>query len=103
MNLLDPESQLINTKTIIKNKLKELLVELKKFKVLTILVGEYKKKTFVKSFVRVLKQFLAIQTLMKHLNPCIKAFWKKKSYDSEDWIALDVILKYNIDILNVHT
>ena len=32
MNIFDPQSQLINTKPIIKNKFKELLSELKKFK-----------------------------------------------------------------------
>ena len=32
LNLLDPELQLINTKPMIKNKLKELQSELKKFK-----------------------------------------------------------------------
>ena len=37
-NMLDPELQPINTKPIMKNKLKELLNELEKFKVLTILV-----------------------------------------------------------------
>ena len=44
LNLFDPEVQLINTKTMIKNKLKELLSELKKFEVQTILVLEYKKR-----------------------------------------------------------
>ena len=33
LNLFDPELQLLNTKPVIKNKLKELLIELKKFKV----------------------------------------------------------------------
>ena len=33
VNLFDPELQVINTKPVIKNKLKELLSELKKFKV----------------------------------------------------------------------
>ena len=33
LNLFDPELQLINAKPVIKNKLKELLRELKKFKV----------------------------------------------------------------------
>ena len=33
LNLFDPELQLINTKLVIKKKLKELLSELKKFKV----------------------------------------------------------------------
>ena len=42
LNLLDPELQMINTKPIIKNKLKELLSELKKFKVQSIVL-EYKK------------------------------------------------------------
>ena len=41
LNLFDPELQLINTKTIIKNKLKEFLTDLEKFKVLAILVLEY--------------------------------------------------------------
>ena len=44
LNLFDSELQLIYTKPIIKNKLKELLVELRKFKVQIILVVEYKKK-----------------------------------------------------------
>ena len=43
LNLLDPELQLINTKPIFKNKLKELLSELKKFQVQSILLLEYKK------------------------------------------------------------
>ena len=33
LNLFDPELQLINTKPVIKNKLKQFLNELKKFKV----------------------------------------------------------------------
>ena len=44
MNLFDPELQLINTKPVIKNKLKQLLSELKKFIVQTILVLDYKKR-----------------------------------------------------------
>ena len=44
LKFFSPELQLVNTKPIIKNKLKELLCELKKFKVQTILVLEYKKK-----------------------------------------------------------
>ena len=44
LNLFDPELQLINTKPVIKNKLKELSSELKKFKVHTILVLDYKKR-----------------------------------------------------------
>ena len=45
-NLFDPRLQLINTKPMIKNKLKELLSELKKFKVQTTLILEYKKRNY---------------------------------------------------------
>ena len=44
LNICDRELQLINTKPITKNKLKELLSEIKKFKVQEILVSDYKKK-----------------------------------------------------------
>ena len=43
LNLFNPELQLINTKPEIKNKLKGLLNELRKFKVHTVLVLDYKK------------------------------------------------------------
>ena len=42
-NLFDSELELINTKPMIKNKLKEFLSELKKFKVQTIIVLDCKK------------------------------------------------------------
>ena len=42
VNLFDPELRLIKTKPMIQNKLKELLNELKKFKVQTILVLDCK-------------------------------------------------------------
>ena len=44
LNLFETELQLINTKPMIKNKLKELLSEVKNFKVQTILVLEYKNR-----------------------------------------------------------
>ena len=50
LNPFYPELQLINTKPIIKNKLEELLSELKKFKVQTILVLDYKKRNNRKTF-----------------------------------------------------
>ena len=40
----------MKTETVIKNKLKELLCELKKFKVQTILVLESKKRNYCKIF-----------------------------------------------------
>ena len=54
LNLFDPELQLINNIPVIKKKLKEMLSELKKFKVQTILVLDYKKKKTVKSSIQVL-------------------------------------------------
>ena len=50
LNIFDPELQLTNTKPVIKNKLKELLSELKKFKVDTMLVLDYKKRNDRKIF-----------------------------------------------------
>ena len=44
LNLFETELQLINTKPMIKNKLKELLSEVKNFKVQTILVLQYKNR-----------------------------------------------------------
>ena len=49
LNLFDPELQLINTKSVIKNRFKRLLSKLK-----IVLVLGYKKNVIVKSFVRVL-------------------------------------------------
>ena len=50
LNIFDWELQLINTKPIIKNKLKGLLSELKKQKVQVIFVLEYKKRNDRKNF-----------------------------------------------------
>ena len=50
LNLFDTELRLINTKPMIKRKLKELLDEMKKIKVQTILVLEYKKINYCKIF-----------------------------------------------------
>ena len=50
LNIFDPELQLINTKPMVKNKLKELLSELKKFKVQRILILDYKKRNDRKIF-----------------------------------------------------
>ena len=50
LNLFDTELQLINTKSVIKSKSKELLSEFKKSKVQTILVLAYKKRNDHKIF-----------------------------------------------------
>ena len=66
LNIFDSELQLINTKPMIKNKLNKLLSEVRKLKVQTILVLEYKKRNDCRIFHSYAK-------LTKHLNPCIKA------------------------------
>ena len=54
LNLIDTELQLINTRSVIKNRLKRLLSKLKKFNVQTILFLNYKKRNDQKSFILVL-------------------------------------------------
>ena len=54
LKLFDPELQLTITKPMTKNKLKELLSGLKKFKVQTVLVLDSKKKMIIKSSIQVL-------------------------------------------------
>ena len=50
LNRFYPELQLISTKPVIKDKLKELLNELKNFKVQTVLLLDYKKRNDGKIF-----------------------------------------------------
>ena len=50
LNIFDPELQLANTEPVIRNKLKELLKELKTFTVRTILVLDYKTRNDYKIF-----------------------------------------------------
>ena len=49
LNLFEPELQLINTRPLIKNKLKDLISELKMFKFHPILVLLYEEKDYHKS------------------------------------------------------
>ena len=99
LNLFDPELQLINTKPVIKNKLKELLSELKKFKVQTILVLDYKKRNDRKIFhssAKLIASDSDIDEAFKSMHQSIMT--KIKSYASEDCIVLDVIIKLSIRI-----
>ena len=99
LNLFDPELQLINTKPMIKNKLKELLSELKKFKVQTILVSEYKKRNDRKIFhlsAKLIARNTGIDEAFKSLHQSIMT--KTKIYPCEDCIVLDVIIKHSIKI-----
>ena len=54
LNIFDPELQLKDTESAIKNKLKELLSKFKKFKVQTVLVLGYKKRNDWKYSIQVL-------------------------------------------------
>ena len=95
----DPNFQLINTKPMIKNILKELLSELKKFKVQTILVFNYKKRNNRKIFhssAKLIASNSCIDEAFKSMHESIMR--KMKNYASEDWIVLDVIVKHNIKI-----
>ena len=40
---------------------------------------------------------------MRHLNPCMKPIHEKiKTYASNNWIVLDVIIKHNIKIFEYY-
>ena len=88
LNLLDLELQLINTKLAIKNKLKALLNELKKFKVQGVLALKYKKRNYHKIFhssTKVTARYLDIAEAFKsmHQNIIIKI----KNYAFADYIV----------------
>ena len=97
LNLFDPESQLINTKPMIKNKLKEFLSELKKFKVQAVLILDYKKRNDLKIFHSSTKLTASdsdIDEAFKSMHQSIMA--NIDNYDCEYWIALDVIIKHSV-------
>ena len=78
LNLFNRELHLINTKPVIqKQKLKDLLDELKKFKAQAILILDYKKidnqKPMRKIFYWSSKELAVIQPLIKYSDQCIKA------------------------------
>ena len=93
----DPESQLINTKPMIKNKLKEFLSELKKFKVQAVLILDYKKRNDLKIFHSSTKLTASdsdIDEAFKSMHQSIMA--NINNYDCEYWIVLDVIIKHSV-------
>ena len=99
LNLFDPELQLINTKPMIKSKLKESLSELRKFKVQAILVFVYRKRNDCKIVHLSTKLFPSnadIDEAFISMHRSIMA--KIKNYATEDWIFLDVIIKHSIKI-----
>ena len=82
--------QLTYTKAIIKNNLKELLADLKKFKVQTILALEYNKRNDHKIFhssAKLIASDSDIEEAFESIHQSI--ITKIENYASEDWIALD--------------
>ena len=99
LNLFDPELQLISTKPVIKNKLKELLSEVKNFNVQTILVLDYKKRNDRKIFhscAKLIASDLDIEEAFKSMHQSIMT--KIKNYASENCTVADVIIKHSIKI-----
>ena len=90
LNLFDPELQLMNTKPIIRNKLKELLSELKKFRIQTILVLEYKKRNDCKG-ARLFASDSDIDEAFNSMHQHIMA--KIKSSAFKDWIVMEIVVK----------
>ena len=88
LNLFDPELQMINTKLVIKNKLKALLNELKKFKVQRVLVLKYKKRNDHKIFhssTKVTAKYLDIDKAFVSMHQNI--ITKIKNYAFSDYIV----------------
>ena len=85
--------QLINTKPMIKNKLKELPSELKRFKVSVMLVLEYKKRNDRKMFHSSGK----LITSDSVINEAFKSVHQSMMTVSKDWIV-KTIIKYSIKI-----
>ena len=92
LNLFDPELQLINTKPVIKSKLKALLNELKK-----LLVFDYKKRNGRKIFHSGTKLIASDSDIDEAFKSMHQSIMKKiKNYACKDWIVLDAIIKYSI-------
>ena len=88
---------MISTKPMIKNKLKELLSALKKFKVQTILVLDYKKRNNCKIFhssTKLITSDSDIDEVYKSMHQSIMTIIK--NYAREDWIVLYVIINNSI-------
>ena len=97
LNIIDPELQLINIKPMIKKKIKELLRALKKFRVQTILILEYKKRNDRKIFhsgVKLITSDSDIDEAFISMHQSIMT--EIKNYASKNGIVLDVVIKHSI-------
>ena len=99
LNIFDPELKLINSKPMIKSKLKELLSELKKFNIQKILVLDYKKKNNCKIFHSSAKVIAGDSEIDEAFKSMHQSIMKKiKNYACKNWIDLDVIIEHSIKI-----
>ena len=99
LHIFDPELQLINTKPVIKNKLKVLRSELKKFKVQKVLALDCKKRNDPQIFYsssKLIASYSGIDEAFKYMHQSIMA--KIKNYAREECIVLDAIIKHSITI-----
>ena len=88
---------------MIKKKLRELLSELKKFKVQTILVLHYKKRNDCKIFYSCSKLIASDSDIDEAFNSMRQRIMTKiKNYACEDWIVFDVIIKHSIKIFECY-
>ena len=84
---------------MIKNKLKEMLSELKKFKVQAIIVLDYKNgndRKIFQSSSKLVASDSDPDEAFKSIHQRIKT--KIKNYACKDWMAFDVIIKHSIKI-----
>ena len=84
LNLFDQELQLINTKPVINKKLNKLLSELKKFRVKTIRVLDYKKRNDCKIFYSCTKLIASDSDIDEAFTSMHQTIMTKKNYASED-------------------
>ena len=103
LNLFDPKLQLIDTKPLIKNKLKELLIEWKKFEVKAVLVVDYKKRNehkILHSSTKLIASDSDIDEAFKSMHRSIMT--KIENYVFEDCIVLDAVIKHDINIFECY-
>ena len=99
MNLFDPELQLINTEPITKKKLKALLADLKKFKVHSVLVFQYKKRNDCKishSSVKIIASDSDTDEALKSMHQSIVTNIKHSA--SKGCVVIETIIKHVIKI-----
>ena len=96
-NLRKVAKLLYNTKPVIKSQLKELLSELKKFKVHTVLVLDYRNgRKIFHSSTKLTASDSDTDEAFKSMHQSIMT--KIKNYACKDYIVLDAVLKLSIKI-----